>query len=92
MRTVKEACEAWGKERGVVVTESQFIDELQEENEKLKKVLRQVLDIAMEDPEFDGELFENKDLAALCEIGGAVADWTGLAIIVEDAIKRENNG
>ena len=42
MSTVKEACEAWGKEHNITVTESQFIKELQEENEKLRNVLRRI--------------------------------------------------
>ncbi len=51
--------------------------------------LKQIRDLAMESPEFDCELFEQRDFKGICEVGGAVADWTTLAIIADDAIKTE---
>ncbi len=51
------------------------------------EVLKQIREIAMEHPSFDGELFVNRDQEELCNVGGEVADWTGIAILADDAIK-----
>ena len=51
--------------------------------------LERILEIAQEHPAFDQELFEKRDMEAICEVGGQVADWTIIAIIAADALKGE---
>jgi len=35
--TVKEHCEAWGREHGIIVTADQYVEQLIAENDKLKE-------------------------------------------------------
>ncbi len=58
----------------------------------LLDALKRIRSMALEHPCFDLEKFEQRDWDGLTEEGGDVCDWTGLAIIADDALKTVGLG
>jgi hypothetical protein len=52
----------------------------------MRKALQEILDMAINHPAFDGELFQLQDLQTLADVGGDVYDWTMVAIIAQNAL------
>lgn len=73
----------------LIAVQRKIIDRQAEQLKKLSAALNHICETAMDHPAFDGEFFEMRDQVGMAEVGGEVADWTGIAIIADDALKGE---
>lgn len=55
--------------------------------EKAQKSLQAIMSLAKSSLCFEQDLFESRDVDALCKIGGDICMWTMVAIHADDALK-----
>ena len=72
-----------------VTVKSAMVDAMMIENARLKQALQDIYDMAIDNAQFDELLFDARDWKAICDEGGAVADWTTIAIYADDALKNK---